>query len=222
MNRTTKLLTAAVIALILVASTEGALLASTSSHPTQTQPIRVACIGDSITRGTEYTLDLWALIGADYVIGDFGVGGATVSLNSDASYMNKTAFTTAKEFEPDIVIVMLGTNDADTSLNETTQEFVSDYISLLDAFDTLQTKLQIYIVQPPPIFPNNCTLSQDLLIERIIPGIGKVSAQTGFTIIDTFSPLEGKPELFADGIHPTAAGAEKIAEAVYAAVNWPE
>ncbi len=220
MNRTTKVLTAAIIALILVASTEGALLASTNINQNQTLPVRVACIGDSITRGTEYTLDLWALIGADYVIGDFGVSGATVSLHSEAAYMNKTAFTTAKEFEPDIVLVMLGTNDADSTLNETTQEFVSDYISLLDAFKASQKEPLIYIIQPPPIFPNNCTLSQALLIERVTPGIMKVSAQTGIQVIDALSPLEGKPELFVDGVHPTAEGAKKIAEAVYAAVSW--
>ncbi len=221
MNRTTKLLSAAVIALIIIASTEGALLASTTTTTQTPPPIRVACIGDSITRGTEYTLDLWALIGPDYVIGDFGVGGATVSLHSEAAYMNKTACETAKEFQPDMVFVMLGTNDADKTLNETTQEFVADYITLLETFEELPTKPEMYLMMPPPIYNTSLNLSGELFAERVQPGIREVANQTGLPLIDAYTPLLGNPDLFIDGVHPTAAGAQKIAEAVYAAVNWP-
>lgn len=221
MNRTTKLLSAAVIALIIIASTEGALLASTTTTTQPPQPIRVACIGDSITRGTEYTLDLWALIGPDYVIGDFGVGGATVSLHSEAAYMNKTACETAKAFEPDMVFVMLGTNDADKTLNETTEEFVADYILLLEEFEELPTKPEMYLMMPPPIYNTSLSLSGELFAERVQPGIREVADQTGLTLIDAYSPLLGHPDLFVDGVHPTAGGAQKIAEAVYAAVSWP-
>jgi hypothetical protein len=90
MNATVKLLATAVIVLIAVAGVQTYLLV-TPNKPVQPE-VRVACVGDSITRGTEYTLDLWAHLGSNYVIGDFGVGGATVSLHSEAAYMNKTAF----------------------------------------------------------------------------------------------------------------------------------
>jgi acyl-CoA thioesterase I len=219
MNRTVKLLSAVVIVLIVVAVTQTYLLATTN-HEAQAAPVRVACIGDSITRGTEYTLDLWAELGPDYVVGDFGVGGATVSLHSEAAYLNKTACITAEQFKPDIVVVMLGTNDADQTLNETTAEFVADYVTLLSAFQSLPNKPQVYIVQPPPIYNVSLSLSGELFAERVIPGIREVATQTGLPLIDAYSPLLGHPDLFIDGVHPTAGGAQLIANAVYAAVDW--
>jgi lysophospholipase L1-like esterase len=220
MSRTVKILTAVIISLIVISGTQTYLLA-TSSKEALSEPIRIACVGDSITRGTEYTLDLWAHLGPDYVIGDFGVGGATVSLQSEAAYMNKTAFETAKAFQPDIVIVMLGTNDADRTLNETKQQFIADYITLLSAFESLPNKPQIYIAQPPPIYNVSLSLSGEIFASMVQPSIAEVARQTGITVIDAYTPLLGHPDLFIDGIHPTAAGAQLIADAVYAAVNWP-
>jgi acyl-CoA thioesterase I len=218
MNKSVKLLSAAVIVLIAVAGVQTYLLLN-PNKPAQPE-IRVACVGDSITRGTEYTLDLWAHLGSNYVIGDFGVGGTTVSLHSGSAYMNTTSFETAKEFQPDIVIVMLGTNDADKTLNETTQQFVNDYITLLDQFIDLPTKPDVYIMQPPPIYSTNNTLTQDLIVHRVQVGINQVSAQTGIPVIDAYTPLLGHPDLFLDGVHPKAEGAQLIADAVYTAVDW--
>ena len=219
MNRTVKLLSTALIVLIVVAGAQTYLL-TTTNRESQPTPIRVACVGDSITRGTEYTLDLWAHLGPNYVIGDFGVGGATVSLHSESAYMNKTAFETAEQFQPDIVIVMLGTNDADQTLNETNAQFVSDYITLLAAFQSLPTKPQVYIVQPPPIYNVSINLSGELFAQRVQPSITEVAHQTGLTVIDAYTPLLGHPDLFIDGIHPKAEGAQLIANSVYTTVDW--
>jgi lysophospholipase L1-like esterase len=84
-----------------------------------TKSIRVACVGDSITAGTEYPVDLWQLLGSDYVVGNFGIGGATVALGTGSSWMNETGFEVAKRFQPEIVVVALGTNDANSNYNVT-------------------------------------------------------------------------------------------------------
>ena len=68
--------------------------------------IRVACVGDSITEGSEYPSELRLLLGANYSVGNFGVSESTVLLNSEKPYMNETAFQNAKEFQPNIVIIM--------------------------------------------------------------------------------------------------------------------
>jgi acyl-CoA thioesterase-1 len=220
MKGTVKLLATVVIILVIIAGAETYLLTAVQHQP-ESKPVRIACIGDSITRGTEYTLDLWAQIGPEYIIGDFGIGGATVSLQSEAAYMNKKAFQTAKDFQPDLVFVMLGTNDADLTINETIDEFVEDYLTLLAAVESVPTKPEIYLLMPPPIYNTSLSLSCELLGERVQPGIRQVAAQTGFTLIDTYTPFLDHPELFVDGVHPTAEGAQKIAEAVYSAVSWP-
>jgi lysophospholipase L1-like esterase len=217
MNRTTKLLSLTITALIIFAGFE-AFMVATVGNENQPSPLRVACIGDSITRGTEYTLDLWAMLGANYIVGDFGVGGATVSLHSASAYMNKTELGVAKQFEPNIVIVMLGTNDADKTLNETQTDFVSDYIALLSQFQMLPNKPAVYIVESPPIYNSTANLSGAIFAQMVLPGIKEVANQTGLPLIDAYTPLLGHPDYFIDGIHPKAEGAQIIAETVYSAI----
>lgn len=215
MNRNLKLLALVLSILIATTSIEAYLLSTTTNKNTQPSPIRVACIGDSITRGTEYTLDLWHLLGATYIVGDFGVGGTTVCNSSGSGYMNETAFELAKKFQPNIVIIMLGTNDANPNLNESNALFIADYVKLLTEFQSLDSKPQVYLVLPPPIHQNNVNLSQRTLLQNVIPNIKEVARQTSLPLIDAHTPLVEYPEYFIDGIHPDVQGAKAIAEAVY-------
>jgi lysophospholipase L1-like esterase len=218
MNRTTKLLSLTIAVLIVFAGFE-AFMVATIGNKNQPSPIRIACVGDSITRGTEYTLDLWAMLGPNYIVGDFGVGGATVSQQSESAYMNKNELEVAKQFQPNIVVVMLGTNDADKTLNESQADFVSDYVALLLQFQALPNKPAVYIVEPPPIYNSTVNLSGTIFAQTVLPGIKEVANQTGLPLIDAYSPLVGYPDYFVDGIHPKAEGAQIIAEAVYAALK---
>ena len=59
------------------------------------ETIRVACVGDSITQSTGYPYDLGVLLGANYTVGNFGVGSTTVSLNTQTPYMNTSVFQSA-------------------------------------------------------------------------------------------------------------------------------
>lgn len=217
MNRSEKLLTLVIVILIVIASLEAFILYISNNREEQIIPVRVACVGDSITRGTEYTIYLWQLLGSKYIIGDFGVGGVTVSFSSGNAYINSTAIELAKQFEPDIVIIMLGTNDADPDLNESKSDFVSNYVDLITEFQSLASEPEIWIVKPPPIF-DGVNLSQEVFLERVIPGIHEVVNQTGLPLIDLYTPLIGHPDYFIDGIHPKVAGAEIIANVIYEAL----
>ena len=42
------------------------------------EPIRVACVGDSITEGSGYPFQLNLMLGSNYIVGNFGVSGSTV------------------------------------------------------------------------------------------------------------------------------------------------
>jgi acyl-CoA thioesterase I len=220
MDRLSKLLSIAFIILIAVAGVEAYII---QTHPATNsiEPIRVACVGDSLTRGTEYTLFLWGHLGStNYLLSDFGVGGTTVSNNSEKPYTNQSAFLLAQNYQPNIVIIMLGTNDACEGVNETTTSFAADYKALIAAFQALPTKPAIYIVEPPPIY-NSTGLSNTLLNNRVLPGIQTVAAQTGATLIDANTPLQNKADLFPDGVHPDADGAKIIAEAIYDKLTLP-
>jgi acyl-CoA thioesterase I len=71
---------------------------------------------------------------------------------------------------------------------------------------------------PPPIFNNTVFVSEQLLEQNVIPNIREVASQMGTGLIDAHSPLIGHPELFVDGVHPSADGAKAIANAIYAAL----
>ena len=78
--------------------------------------IRVALIGDSITELSTYPHYLAKLLGAAYTIGNFGICGTTITQDSASPYMYTEALTVAKKSKPDIVVIMLGTNDAEENV----------------------------------------------------------------------------------------------------------
>jgi lysophospholipase L1-like esterase len=212
MNRSVKLLAVAVAALIVLSGAEAYIIQTSPLGASEPEPVRVACVGDSLTRGTEYTLFLWDQLGSGYIISDFGVGGTTVSTASDKPYMNESAFQLAQSFQPDIVIIMLGTNDA--GLSESADAFTADYITLIGAFEALPTKPAVFVVQPPPIV-NSTALSNSRLTGTLIPAIAEVADQTGATLVDTYTPMLNHGGDYTDGVHPNADGAKIIADTIY-------
>ncbi len=185
---------------------------STKSHP---NIIRVACVGDSITEGFDYPNDLWMLLGSNYSVGNFGVGGAAVELDSGKPYMNQSEFQKAKEFAPNIVIIMLGTNDANPALKQNTTKFVEDYGKLISAFQELPSKPKIWIVKPPPVFNNGTGLSTETFAKYVIPSIEQVESITNLPLIDVYTPMLEHSGYFFDGVHPNGEGAHAIANIIY-------
>lgn len=216
MKRKIVLLTVGVIGIVAILLS-AALLVQTIEN--QENAVRVACVGDSITEGTGYPIDLWTLLGPNYVVGNFGVGGATVSVDSNSSYMSQPAFEVAQRFEPKIVIILLGTNDANCNLTESSNVFINSYEQLISAFQGLASKPKIWILEPPPIFNNSAGLSSDILTQNVIPEIEQVANQTHVPIINVNSVFANHSKYFSDGVHPTGDGAAIIAVTVYRSLD---
>ncbi|MGA3059823.1 MAG: GDSL-type esterase/lipase family protein [Candidatus Bathyarchaeia archaeon] len=182
-------------------------------------PIRVACVGDSITEITEYPSDLQSLLGANYRVGNFGHSGATVSLNTWCPYMNQSEFEAAMEFQPEIVIIMLGTNDDHSWAYQYNDSFEHDYTALITSFQGLESNPQIWLVKPPPIFSNTSDLNNAYFMENIIPQIQDLANKLKLTTIDVNSAFGNHTDYFTDGVHPNSQGAEVLAKQVYNAIN---
>ena len=114
---------------------------------------------------------------------------------------------------------MLGTNDAYTYLTQNSTEFISDYLTIIGEFQSLPNKPVIYLVEPIPIYTNYVSLSDDILVHTVIPDIQQIADQTGLKVIDAHTPLQNHPELYQDGIHPTADGAKLLADRIYAGIS---
>jgi acyl-CoA thioesterase-1 len=179
--------------------------------------IRVACIGDSITELSTYPTDLQELLGATYYVREFGVAGTTVLFDTYNPYINQHRFQAAKEFQPDIVVILLGTNDAREDTYQSIANFTFDYKQIVTEMQALESKPRILLVKPPPLFENNLSLSNENLLEGVIPGIEQVADELGLTLIDAYTPLDGHPEYFVDGVHPNYDGASIIASEIYEA-----
>lgn len=182
------------------------------------QQLRVACVGDSITEMSGYPIYASELLGSKYLVGNFGVCGSQVLLSSNCSYMYSVAYKSAKEFQPHLIVVMLGTNDACPSLEEHQGNFIEDYLTLLRGFGALARKPKIWIVKPPPIFNENLWLSGKAMDKIVVPAIEQISKRAKLPLIEVYSALAHEG-YFVDGVHPNEEGARAIANAVYKAIS---
>jgi acyl-CoA thioesterase-1 len=189
------------------------------NHPQRTTPIRIACVGDSITQITKYTADLQAMLGSNYTVGNFGVSGSTVSLSTYKPYMKQPQFQDAEDFEPDIVVIMLGTNDAHDDLQQYIGTFDSDYSALVDSFQNLTNSPQVWIVESPPVYSNTLGISPDFFSGQVIPHIQNVANQEEVPTINVYGVFGNHSDYTGDGIHPNDDGAALIASQVYDAIT---
>ena len=218
MNPQLKWLTAGIVLVILVASLTVLARASFANQTGTKSTIRVACVGDSITADTKYPEDLGTKLGANYTVGNFGVGRTTVSLTFNKPYLNQSAFHDALNFEPDIVVILLGTNDGYLSEGQRSN-FTSDYKTLVAPFQALSTEPKIYMVVPPPVFNNTMGLPAVVVENNVIPLVNQTANDLNLPLIDIHTPLVNHPEDFSDGVHPNSQGSKITAEIIFNAIS---
>lgn len=187
---------------------------------------KVACVGDSITfgvgagKGWDYPSQLQRMLGTDsYLVRNFGVSGATLLRHGDKPYEKQPAFKAAVDFKPDILVIMLGTNDT-KSWNwwPYPGQFEPDYRWLVSQFaDTNPSN--IFVSRPTWVSGTNRFCIDESVIQMEIPIIDKIAADMHLREIDMHAALLGHPEALKDTVHPTAAGATLMAKAAYKAIT---
>lgn len=184
-------------------------------------PVRVACVGDSITYGSglpdrahmAYPAVLGRLLGPRYLVVNFGVSGATLLKNGNKPYWKQPALAQAADFQPQIVVIKLGTNDSKPANWAHRDEFAADAAALVDYFMRLPSKPAVWICLPLPAFSHAYTIDEKNLVEiRAI--LRQVAAEKHLPVIDPTPVFAGRRELFRDGIHPNPAGAKLLAETI--------
>ena len=192
--------------------------------------IRIACVGDSITYGAgikdrknmNYPVQLGKMLGPKYEVKNFGNSGSTMLKKGDKPFWKQREYKAALDFNPNIVVIKLGTNDTKPQNWKHSAEYSDDYKSMISAFAKLSSKPKIYICLPVPVVKTRWGITDAIVNKDIIPALKKLSAQTNCGIIDLNSPFKGKHQLIPDHVHPNAAGATIIAETVANSIRQPQ
>eukprot|EP01060_Flectonema_neradi_P034663 TRINITY_DN6156_c2_g1_i1.p1 TRINITY_DN6156_c2_g1~~TRINITY_DN6156_c2_g1_i1.p1 ORF type:complete len:252 (+),score=25.83 TRINITY_DN6156_c2_g1_i1:205-960(+) len=180
--------------------------------------IRIACVGDSITFGVfssgptkTYPARLQQLLGDGYNVTNLGAGYACMQKDADHPYWVRDQY---KEFISntwDIVVIMLGTNDAKdtgnggppnwphncTGPNGLECPYAQDYASLINIARGLGTAPegpQIHVAIPPPLMNRSTYGMNQSVINEVFPQlIPRIASHNNISSapIDVFDALGG-------------------------------
>ena len=194
------------------------------------RPIRVACIGNSVTYGyglkdpatTSYPTRLGEMLGEGYEVRNFGHSGATLLNHGHRPYTQQQAYHDAIAFAPDKAIIHLGLNDTDPrNWPNYRDEFIPDYLALIDTLRTANPKVEVWVCRMTPIFHGHRRFKSGTRDwhAQIQTAIEEVARLADANLIDLHEPLYHRPDLFADALHPNAEGAMILARTVYSAMT---
>jgi len=201
---------------------------SKSGHaPRSPETVRVACVGDSITFGeriedrerNSYPAQLAVLLGDRWQVRNFGVNGATALKKGNYPYWNTQEFRDALAFRPQVVIINLGTNDARPHNWKYKDDYVRDYIALIESFQALESKPAIWLCNLAPARTGKRVGFYKVIQGEVMQRLNEIARRTGLPVIDLNSALRARKELFADAVHPNERGAKVMAETIYFALT---
>lgn len=207
-----------------------------SQAASESDSVRIACIGDSITQGARvsdpsvdsYPAELQKRFHGEPVdVKNFGVGGATMLKFGTPNVWQ--LLDEVKSYRPDIVIIMVGTNDTVGQPRhnwENINDFEKDYSSYISEIKALPNSPRIFLVSPADMNLDTPGLSEERLdnlesrrprLWELKDRIEQIAEDEGVHFLDMTTTFENKPWLFTeeDGVHPNAEGYEELASEIY-------
>ena len=199
-------------------------------------PIRVACLGDSITAGARvdaktasYPAQLQGLLGEGYEVRNFGIGGATLIKQGRPNVWQ--SLDEVKAYLPDVVVISLGTNDTVSGNRknwEKIDKFDDDYAALIRELAALSSRPRLFLCTPTAMVLETDGLSDDRAANlkerkprlqdlcRRVRQIAKKHSSKNVSLIELNAVLSGHPEWLTrgDGVHPNRNGYLALAKTV--------
>jgi lysophospholipase L1-like esterase len=167
-------------------------------------PWKIACIGDSITEGaglsnpaTEgYPAKLGRLLGT--------------------KYWKETSFVSSHDWQPDLVIIQLGTNDSKPQNWRYSTNFVADYEELVASYAGLTNHPRVIVCTPCVVYGNGAFgINPGIIATNIAPGLRDLASRLELDLIDLHLKLAGHPEWFPDTVHPNSKGTTAMAAVMF-------
>lgn len=196
--------------------------------------IHVACLGDSITFGTgsadpsmqSYPVYFQRMLGYNYYVEKYGLPSHSLIETDQPSYLNHDYFKKSAEAKPDVVIVMLGTNDcrptrwADSAYKDWSdparkQAFLAAGDKLVANFRNVNPDVQI-IFATCPYVPQAADWTAGLM-NNGNPCIKQIAETNNCQVIDIFTYTKKNLGMYSggDGLHLKDEKYEELAKGFY-------
>ena len=196
--------------------------AATTATDSAARSVRVICVGDSITKNGYWEHNLLGALPQNYTVEGFGVNAATAlrdGMKNDGTpmgYVGTEVYADSLKTAPDIVVIMLGTNDAKPvnwdGIADNPRRFIADTVALVRTYQQLGSA--------PTVHKPYSTITEEALVQKVIPALRQAAEDTGALLIDTHTATKDAEEHFKDGVHPSDdVGRKCIADAVAAAIT---
>jgi acyl-CoA thioesterase-1 len=193
----------------------------------QDHHVRFAFMGNSITIGSflenasqdcypsQVQLLLDEIYGDTCIVENFANSGRTMLKKGDFPLWNEIQFSQSMNFAPDIVFILLGTNDSKPyNWDDYGVEFLDDYQSMIDTFKVRNPRCRFIVSYPPPAFSGEYDIRDSVIFNGVLPAVDAILANNEAEFIDFYYPLQNSSDLFPDGIHPDEEGARIMAQMV--------
>jgi lysophospholipase L1-like esterase len=194
--------------------------------------VRIAFMGNSITIGaglTNPTVEAYPgqvstmlskLYGDTCVVGNFAVSGRTLLKKGDYPLWNEKQYDDSWSFAPDIVFILLGTNDTKPqNWGPYGNEYFDDYQSMIDSFRVRNPRVKVMCGFPPPCYEhvnlgNVWEINDSIILHGVIPIVDSIATLNDAAIVDFYHPLLDSGYLFPDKVHPNVQGSKVMAQLV--------
>lgn len=204
------------------------------SKPKEGQ-IKVACVGDSITYGmaianvfeNSYPKQLGDMLGDEYHVLNFGHSGKTSRHGVMDSYTKSPKYKLSHEYQPDIVVLMMGSNDTKGYNWTTKEDFKNAHRELVNSYLNLESKPRVILCTPNSGFfkgkktsgDYNYGINGDNLV-LVSEAVTELAKELDLELVDTHTLTATHPEWYKiDGIHPDKHGAKAMAELIYETIT---
>ena len=189
---------------------------------------KVACIGDSITWGftllnpwrQSYPAQLGRLLGDGYEVRNFGYNDASARFDADTPYVRKGVYRKSLDWNPDIVLIMLGSNDT-KKRNWDPEVFRRDYCKLVESYRSLPSNPRVVLIAPIRIFLVKgialMGLHPDTMEGGVRPAILEMGEEMGLQVVDLVD-LFSDSSCCIDGVHPQLRGTTLLAKKIFESV----
>ena len=189
------------------------------------KPIRITCAGASIVQGCgasdekrySWPGQLAVLLGPGYAVCNAGAGGAPAAKpehGGEGSYWEREEFRKGTDFAPDLVLILLGGNDANQRSRITPAVFKADYAALIEAYRALPSRPKVVLLEQTAC--HNGDGRQEWVEAYANPTVRELAAEKGLAVIGLEAPTLAHPEWHnEDGLHFTDAGYGQLAAIIY-------